>query len=452
MTIAATTASNLDHVLATLQRDRRLPSITAGIVRGGQTLWTGTIGTLDGRPDGERPSTTTQYRIGSITKTFVAVLVMRLREQGRLRLDDRLGDHLDHADLDPDVARVSIEQLLTHGARVQAETDGPWWERTPGIDFDTLAGQVRLRPGALGHHYSNVGFALLGRVIEVLHGRRWFDVLTDEILTPLGMTATTMRPTGAAAPGWAVHPFADVLMAEPEHDAGAMSPAGQLWSTVDDLLKWADFLARGDERLLPDATLELMLQPRVLAAPAGAPWTHTWGLGFSLHQHQLDGGGLRLLPGHGGSMPGFQAGLLADRSTGTGAVSYTNSTDGTAGTRDLINAFLDAEPAPVRPWHAAGDPTLLDLLGTWYWGPARVTVTADGEGLLRIEGGRSSRFRPVSPDEFVGLDGYYAGEPLRVVRGADGTPAHLDLASFRFSRTPYSPEADIPGGLLGDWA
>ena len=63
---------------------------------------------------------------------------------------------------------------------------------------------------------------------------------------------------------------------------------------------------------------------------------------------------------------------------------------------------------------------------------------------------RGSRFAPTGDDEWVGLDGYYTGEPLRVVRRPDGTPSHLDLASFRFTRTPYDPDADVPGGVDED--
>ena len=61
--------------------------------------------------------------------------------------------------------------------------------------------------------------------------------------------------------------------------------------------------------------------------------------------------------------------------------------------------------------------------------------------------GRGSRFRVVGDGTWVGLDGYYAGEPLVVVRVPDGRVSHLDLASFRFSRLPYDPERDIPGGV-----
>ena len=61
--------------------------------------------------------------------------------------------------------------------------------------------------------------------------------------------------------------------------------------------------------------------------------------------------------------------------------------------------------------------------------------------------GRGARFRPTGVDAWLGLDGYYAGEPLNVVRRADGSVSHLDLASFRFTRTPYDPQADVPGGV-----
>jgi len=61
--------------------------------------------------------------------------------------------------------------------------------------------------------------------------------------------------------------------------------------------------------------------------------------------------------------------------------------------------------------------------------------------------GRGSRFDRVGVDEWVGLDGYYTGEPLRVVRGADGAVSHLDLASFRFTREPYDATREIPGGV-----
>ena len=106
------------HRLATGQRDGRAPSIAAGVVRDGERVWSHAIET----------TTDTQFRIGSLTKTFIAVLVMRLRDEGRLRLDDPLEDHL----TDAPIRGVTIGQLLSHTAGLASETPGPWWERTPG--------------------------------------------------------------------------------------------------------------------------------------------------------------------------------------------------------------------------------------------------------------------------------------------------------------------------------
>ena len=130
---------------------------------------------------------------------------------------------------------------------------------------------------------------------------------------------------------------------------------------------------------------------------------------------------------------------------------FTNTTASTATRRhrQLLDALARHEPAPVEPWSASGDPALLELVGTWHWGPAVGRPRSSGSTSCSASRARArgSRFRPVGADEWLGLDGYYAGEPLRVVRRPDGTVSHLDLASFRFTRTPYDPAADVPGGV-----
>jgi len=63
------------------------------------------------------------------------------------------------------------------------------------------------------------------------------------------------------------------------------------------------------------------------------------------------------------------------------------------------------------------------------------------------DAGRGTRFRPLGDGSWVGLDGYLAGEPLRVVRDAAGRVSHLDVASFRYTRLPYDPARDVPGGV-----
>ncbi len=451
MSLDPRTAARLSHLLAVAQRDGRLPSVAAGLVRDGSLVWHAAVGTLDGRSDGPAADEDTQYRMGSITKTFVGVAVLRLRDAGRLELTDRFEDHVPGSRL----GGATVEQLLTHAAGIQSETPGPWWERTPGGDWDALVASPAVQRFRAGRrfHYTNVGYAGLGRLLEVHHGRGWFDVVRADLLEPLGMTRTTRRPAGRAAQGLAVHPFADLLLPEPEHDAGAMAPAGQLWTTVRDLARWAAFLGGDTAGLLAPDTLAEMLEPHHVVDDPGRPWTAAHGLGWQVWN--VDG---TRYGGHGGSMPGFLAGLRVRLDDGDGVVVMSNTTASpvlrSIG-EDLLGALADLEPAPVRPWAAGGDPALLDLVGTWHWGPAVETARIEGEHLVLGEPGerRGSRFVRTGADQWTGLDGYFTGEPLRVVRRRDGTVSHLDLASFRFTRTPYDPDADIPGGVdPGGWA
>lgn len=442
------TADRLSHQLAVEQAASRLPSIAAGIVRDGQLAWSDALGTVDGR-NGDAADANTQYRIGSITKTFVAVAVMRLRDEGLLDVDDKLDDHLQGTAF----GHVTIKQLLSHSSGLQSETHGPWWERTPGGDWNDLAGSrpaLRLRPGHF-MHYSNVGFGALGELVASKRGQPWADVVQAELLKPLGMSRTTTRPVAPSAHGLAVHPFADVLLPEPEHDAGAMAPAGQLWSTTEDLSKWAVFAGGDTAELLNSDTLEEMRRPLSLVDTPGAPWTTAWGLGFEVWN--VDG---RRFVGHGGSMPGFQAILKVDVETGDGLVAFTNSTTGPSGdfSTAMFRELRRTEPPKVKAWQAAPVPAdVFELVGQWYWGPALQRIEAMADGWFRISAhgfGRSSRFKPAGDGTWIGLDGYYNGEPLRVVRRDDGSISHLDLASFVFTRTPYDVRVDVPGGVHPD--
>ncbi len=440
-----TTELALLRRVAAEQADSRAPSLVAAVVRGSSLLWTGERGRVDGQP----PSTDTQYRIGSITKTFVAVLVMRLRDEGQLDLNDSLDKHVGGTSL----GHLTVAQLLAHTGGITSESPGAWWERAEGADWHTL--QSSLADGALKHragarfHYSNVGYGVLGELVSRLRGMSWHEALVTEVLSPLGMRRTTPSPVAPHALGWAVHPYADVLLHEPTPDAGAMAPAGQLWSSVTDLARWTRFLA-GDtgEVLHPDTVAEMREPAHVDDADT---WTSGYGLGLQVFR---DSG--RRLTGHGGSMPGFLASVVVDPRTTTGALAMTNSTAGVpimTLALDLLKTVDDYEPALPAEWQplSAYDPELLALTGPWYWGPTPYALHLLGEGWLNLRptgsSGRASRFRPEPDGTWTGLDGYYAGETLRVVRRGDGSVSHIDLATFTFTRTPYDPNAPVPGGV-----
>jgi CubicO group peptidase (beta-lactamase class C family) len=439
----------LDVRLARDQAGQRLPSVSAGLIRDGELVWTGARGLVDGRA----PDACTQYRAGSITKTFVAAAVLRLRDAGEVGLSDPIGDHLD-AGTAGAAAPMTVGQLLSHSAGLRAETAGPWWERTAGLSLaDLSAGSLgddaaRFRPGRR-HHYSNVGYALLGALIAAKHSRSWYDVISRELLNPLGMSRTTLRPQRPHATGYAVHPYADALLAEPEHDAGAMAPAGQLWTTVADLAAFARFLAGDVPGLLAATTLAEMREPVVINDENGAAWAAGYGLGL-----QLRNSAGRRYYGHAGSMPGFSAILqITDGPGSDTAIVACNSTSGFSGSlsTDLLDILADGEPYCPPEWTPAlVSENLLELLGSWFWGPVPFTLRLAGHVLeLRPENGdgRALRFRPDGDGRWTGIDGYQAGEPLVPVTAPDGTVTALDISSIIYTRRPYHPAAPVPGGV-----
>ncbi|WP_248965684.1 serine hydrolase domain-containing protein [Sphaerisporangium perillae] len=437
------TARALLRRVAIEQAEARMPSLVATVLREGRPVWFGARGTAEGAA----PTADTQYRIGSITKTLVAVLVMRLRDEGLLELNDPLAKHMPATP----VGDVTIAQLLSHTAGLTAEPPGPWWERVPGMEIDALTGALgtqtsRHRPGRR-LHYSNLGFALLGELVSRHRKADWVEVARSEILQPLGMRDTTTRPREPHARGYAVHPWADVLLPEPEHDAVAMSPAGQLWSTSDDLARWAAFLAGGDEGVLDPATLAEMREPA--SVDDADAWSGGFGLGIQLMRHRG-----RRLAGHGGSMPGFLAVVWGDPADRSGVVCMANATSGLRASvaTDLLDILDAHEPALPREWAPATvDPGLLELTGPWYWGPAAYLLrlrSGRDLSLSPVSGpGRTSRFTAQDDGTWLGLDGYYAGETMRLVRRPDGSISHLDLNTFIFTREPYDPAAPVPGGV-----
>lgn len=441
------TARKLSHRLAVSQSKGRLPSIVAGVVRSGGLVWS----EGRGRVGGEAPDMDTQYRIGSLTKSLVAVMVMRLRDEGLLDLSDRLDAFVPGTS----VGDRSVGQLLSHSGGLPAELPGPWWERSPGVDVDGMLrsmgdGTAVSWPGK-GFHYSNPGYGLLGELVARVRGEDWVSVLAREVFAPLGMKRTMALPEGRMAPGLAVHPWMDVVMPETVQDVKAMGPAGQLWSTVEDLARFASFLSGDTAGVLSADTVLEMAEP--VGVSDGDEWVSGYGLGLQLWR--VDG--MRAI-GHSGSMPGFTAGLLVAPGADAGVVGMSNATSSPDGFPypDLLKIFAEAEPVFPQEWapEEGADLSLLELAGPWYWGPGAFTVRVRREGWLELSPmarGRGSRFRPLGDDVWLGLDGYYTGERLSVVRDGAGRVSRLDVGTFVFTRAPYEGEG-VPGGVdPGGW-
>ncbi|CAL9474487.1 hypothetical protein SUDANB58_02923 [Streptomyces sp. enrichment culture] len=435
------------HRIAVAQAEGRAPSLVATVVRDGRAVWHGARTSVDGHG----PDENVQYRIGSITKTFTAVLVLRLRDEGLLDLGDPLEKHL----LGTGAGEATIAELLAHTGGLAAESPAPWWERTPGTlrpELADVVGEQPFRhPVGRRFHYSNPGYTLLGALVEKVRGAPWEEVLGAEVLEPLGLNRTSVRPQAPHAGGWAVHPWADVMLPEPAEDLGRMAPAGQLWSTTGDLARFAAFLAKGDDRVLGARTVREMRTPAAPAEAADVVDGVTYGLGLQIQSR--DG---RLLVGHSGSLPGFLANLTLSVEDDVAAVVLANCTSGPplylVGA-DLVRIVAEAEPRIPEPWRPMADveTSVLELAGPWYWGTQAFALRLAADGVVSLEplsgSGRRSRFSPEGEDTWIGLEGYYAGETLRAVRRPDGSPSHLDLGSFVFTRRPYDETAPVPGGV-----
>lgn len=439
------TRPHLDAIVAREQSERRVPSLLCGVVRGGALAWSSGRGRSIRPGAASRPDADTQYRIGSITKTFTAALILQLRDAGRLDLSDRVDAHVPAGPF----ADATLRDLLSHRAGIPAEPRGAWWERSRGGSYADLVAANEHACGVLAtgerYHYSNTAFAVLARVAEVCLGRPWAEALHDRMLAPLGMTRTTYSPQQPSAQGYSLDALSGTLTAEPHQDTGAMAPAGQLWSTANDLAVWGTALAGGHPDVLGERALRSMTTPH--SADPDERLGGAYGLGLRLNKP--DG---RLLVGHTGSMPGFLAALFVDVESGVGAIVLSNTgygldLEGIPG--ELIETTLRHEPVVADEWTPTESvpDSYTELLGIWHWGNSPFRMTTDGNVISLRPIGESGgfTFEPAGADTFRGLSGYQLGETLRVVRRPDGSLSHLDIGTFCYTRIAYDQSVDYPG-------
>ena len=186
----------------------------------------------------------------------------------------------------------------------------------------------------------------------------------ERIIGPLGLGRTTWLPQAPQAQGYLVDEYARTVWTEPETDMAGTAAAGQLWSTVEDLTRWAAFLADGADGVLDPKIVEEMWFPQVMYYPD--EWVLGWGLGIMLYSN--DGA---IYGGHGGAMAGHLAGVYVNRKTGLGAAGLTNS--GTRGNMDLFaialaKAAAEIWPPAIEPWQPEQEPPadVRPLLGRWW--------------------------------------------------------------------------------------
>ena len=261
---------------------RDLPGAAVVVVKDGAVVHSKAYG-LASVELGVPNTTRTKFRLASVSKSFTALAVLQLVEQGRLRLDDPIGRYV------PDFVggeRITIHHLLTHTAGLP---DFVSFDEARKMPRDSAPGE-RL-------NYSNIGYLALGRVVEKVTGTSYESYLREAILAPLGMddTGVDRRPAlepGRAA-GYVVGPEEALVNAE-YSDTSSEPAAGGLYSTAEDMTRWIQALVAG--RIVSLATLEKATTPVTLSDGHRGGY----GYGFMLVPFR----GLREV-GHGGDISGF---------------------------------------------------------------------------------------------------------------------------------------------------
>ena len=429
-------AVRLERLVRQAQREKRAPSIAAAVIRDGELVWETAVGAADVEA-GVEATPDTQYRIGSITKTFTAAAIMQLRDAGKLDLEDTLDRHVDGAAYTP-----TLRRLLSHASGLQRETQDDSWLTLrfaqPDELLETLAQAELVLPSGARFHYSNLAFALLGIVVERVSGLPYQEYVRERLFEPVGLKRVTFEPEPPAAKGYLAQPYADGVWDTIGVETGAWASAGQLWGTAADICRWGAFLADPDESVLASSSAEEMRTVQAIADHER--WLSGYGLGLGLYRD-----GDRILAGHTGSMPGFIAQLLFSATEKIVVAELTNESEANLGELgvELLGTTVEEWPVAPETWQAGEPPPddVVPLLGIWFMEAARVVFRwREGKLEARFDGipdwQPSSVYERETDGRWRTVSGPEHGEALRIVRADDGSVARLVWAGYPVTREP----------------
>ena len=339
-------APEIDALFAKYRTDQHIPGMVYGVVKDGKLAYVKGIG-VQNITDERAVTPDSLFRIASMTKAFTALSILKLRDDGKLRLDDLAEQHIPEMKgwtyPTKDSPRIRIRDLLQHvGGFV---TDDPWGDRQqvlPQAEFTKMvaAGMPFSRAPQSAHEYSNFGYALLGRVVANASGMAYADYVRQTILTPLGMTASGFDEPKAPKVHYALgyRWENDRWSPEPEMADGAFNSMGGLQVSANDYAKWVAFLlsawpARDDADTGPvkRATVREIAQGlnfvsvtnRIGASGATAcKQAAAYGMGWRVAQ-DCD---LGLTLAHGGGYPGYGSHVMLMPDHGVGVFAMANRT------------------------------------------------------------------------------------------------------------------------------
>jgi serine beta-lactamase-like protein LACTB len=432
----AAAVERLDALITREVAAKQLPALSIALVDDQTVVWAKGYGFAD--PEAKKPATAdTVYRVGSVSKLFTDLAVMRLVERGALDLDAPVRKYLpDFKPANPFGKEITLRQLMSHRSGLVREpavgsyfdADAPPLARTvASLNNSTLV----YEPGT--HvKYSNGAVTAVGLVLEETQKEAFSRYLKRTLLGPLGMKSSGFEPDAVypkdAAKGvmWTYH---GREFPAPTFPTG-IGPACELHSTVNDLSLFLRMLFAGgkgaEEQIVADKTLQAMWRPQ-FAAPGVK---EGFGLGFMVSE--LEG---HRLVGHDGAVYGFASELAALPDDKLGAVVLTSRDCANAVTEQVANEALKLmlavkhnkplpqaeETAALKPgvarrlagrWRAGSKSFDLEELGgrLWFWpgrGGDRLELRAIGDALVADDAlGRGLKVEPAGGRLKIGVDSY----------------------------------------------
>jgi len=415
--------ARVDAFVAERMREANTPGLALGITSRERLLHVATYGFAN--VDAKRPVTPdTLFEIGSISKSFTSIALLQLREEGKFDPQAPITTYLPWFRVKSEFAPITGHHLMTHTAGIPRDRDD-----IPSSQYQAYGLRERETGYAPGEHYaySNVGYQVLGYVLEAIEKRPYADAIADRILRPTGMRATGALFTHETRPRLAVG-YERLYDDRPSHPSHPLVPAtwleyaagdGSIVSTPADMAAYARMLlnrgvADGARRVLSDASFALLTQRAIETGP------RSW-YGYGLATSERDG---RRIISHSGGMVGYSSMLVADPDAGVAAVALVNGPgDPGAVARfavDVARAAVRREPLPPAP--PAED-------------RSHVPNAAEYVGDYRADDGRELNVRAHGQSLTVALNG---GSPVGVERrGTDTflvTAPELDRFLLRFQR------------------
>jgi CubicO group peptidase (beta-lactamase class C family) len=427
-----------DSWLAFNQRYRRIPGVQVAVYAEDAVALSSAYGLADVE-QGIELTENHLFRIASHSKTFTATAVFQLAEQGRLRLDDKAGLHVTEIVGTP-LGELTVRDLLAHAGGVTRDSlDADWWLLAKAFpDREQLLAVLRDASSAVlsendRFKYSNIGYGLLGLVVEAASGTSYNSYVQTAIVDKLGLAGLgpelDPRRSAEYAAGYSSLSYADARVPIDHVDTHALASATGFFGNAHDLATYFSAHFPGDDRLLTDKSKREMQHP--LWQTSEEDWPR-YGLGL-----QVSKVGKRKVFGHGGGYPGHITRSLVDGEQRIAVSVLTNAIDGpAAGLAEALLKLLDLADSEKR---GTGE-NLERFTGRFanLWGVNDIVLL----------GGRLYSIDPTSPDPAAEPQLLEVEGDLLRVAGGSGYGSYGEYYRYTFTPDGQLESVRGPGGQL----